>query len=85
MGNKEIMKTNGPSNKYLNYQGMTRNNFEFLYVIGKGGFGKVWKILYKNNKKFYALKEMSKAKIVEKKSQNAVKYERELLSKITHP
>ena len=64
---------------------MTRNNFEFLYVIGKGGFCKVWKIIYKKNKKFYALKEMSKAKIVEKKSQNAVKYERELLSKITHP
>lgn len=28
---------------------------------------------------------MSKAKIVEKKSQNSVKYERELLSKIRHP
>lgn len=40
---------------------------------------------YKKNKKFYALKEMSKAKIVEKKSQNSVKYERELLSKIRHP
>jgi serine/threonine protein kinase len=45
----------------------------------------VWKVLYKKNKKFYALKEMSKAKIVEKKSQNSVRYERELLSKIRHP
>lgn len=45
----------------------------------------VWKVLFKKNKKFYALKEMSKAKIVEKKSQNSVKYERELLSKIRHP
>ena len=45
----------------------------------------MWKVCYKKNKKFYALKEMSKAKIVEKKSQNSVKYERELLSKIRHP
>ena len=41
--------------------------------------------MFKKNKKFYALKEMSKAKIVEKKSQNSVRYERELLSKIRHP
>lgn len=34
-----------------------------LYVIGKGGFGKVWKVESKKNKQLYALKEMSKAKI----------------------
>ena len=64
---------------------LTRNTFDFQYVVGKGGFGKVWKVYHKKNKKFYALKEMSKAKIVEKKSQNSVKYERELLSRIRHP
>ncbi len=42
-------------------------------------------MLYKKNKKFYALKEMCKAKIVEKKSQHSIRYERELLSKIRHP
>ena len=26
---------------------ITSNSFEFKYVIGKGGFGKVWKVLYK--------------------------------------
>ena len=63
----------------------TRNDFDFECVIGKGGFGKVWKVFYKKNKKYYALKEMSKARIVEKKSQSSVNYERELLSKIKHP
>ncbi len=23
---------------------LNKNNFKFLYVIGKGGFGRVWKI-----------------------------------------
>jgi serine/threonine protein kinase len=31
------------------------------------------------------MKEMSKAKIIDKKSEKSIKYERELLSKIRHP
>jgi len=64
---------------------VSRNNFDFLYVIGRGGFGKVWKVLSKKYKQTYALKEMSKAKIIDKKSEKSIKYERELLSKIRHP
>ena len=43
------------------------------------------KVILKKYKKQYALKEMSKAKIVDKKSEKSVKYERELLSRIKHP
>ena len=64
---------------------ITSNSFEFKYVIGKGGFGKVWKVLYKKNGILYALKQMSKAKIIEQKSERAIKYERDLLAKIHHP
>lgn len=64
---------------------LQRINFDFLYVIGKGGFGKVWKVYSKRFRKIYAMKEMSKAKIIEKKSEKSIKYERELLSKINHP
>ena len=64
---------------------ITSNSFEFKYVIGKGGFGKVWKVLYKKNNNLYALKQISKAKIIEKKSERAIKYERDLLAKIHHP
>jgi len=33
-----------------------------MFVVGKGGFGKVWKVEYKKTRKLYAMKEMSKSK-----------------------
>ncbi len=64
---------------------MGKRSFDFTYVIGKGGFGKVWKVHSKKYKKFYALKEMSKAKIIDKKNVEAVMNERELLMSLDHP
>ena len=37
-----------------------RISFNFHYVIGRGGFGKVWVVEQKKTKKLYAMKEMSK-------------------------
>ena len=53
--------------------------------MGKGGFGKVWKVQYKKTKEIYALKEMSKLKIIDKKSEKSINSEREFLSKLHHP
>ena len=64
---------------------MNRNYFEFQYVIGRGGFGKVWQVILKKTKKKYALKEMSKVKIIDKKCEKSIKAEREFLSKLHHP
>ena len=64
---------------------ISTSSFEFKYIIGKGGFGKVWKVLHKKTGNFYALKQMSKVKIIEKKSESSIKYERDLLAKIHHP
>lgn len=63
---------------------VNKNNFEFLYVIGKGGFGKVWKVIHKKYKTYYAMKEMIKAKVIDKKSERSIRWERELLSKMRH-
>ena len=41
---------------------MNKNIFQFHYVLGKGGFGKVWKVENKKTKVLYAMKEMSKSK-----------------------
>jgi serine/threonine kinase 32 len=64
---------------------VNKNSFEYLSIIGKGGFGKVWKVLMHKTQKQYALKEMSKAKIIDKRSENSIKFERDLLSRINHP
>ncbi|CAK60256.1 unnamed protein product (macronuclear) [Paramecium tetraurelia] len=62
-----------------------RLHFKFLYVIGKGGFGRVWRVEMKKNKKLFALKEMSKAKVIQKRSVNSVLNEKYLLEHLHHP
>ena len=62
-----------------------RNSFDYLSVIGKGGFGKVWKVRYKKNCQEFAMKEMSKARIIEKNCVSSILGERDILSKIHHP
>ena len=64
---------------------MNSNNFEFLYIIGRGGFGKVWSVKSKKTNKHYALKQMSKVKIIDKKSVKSINSERELLSELYSP
>ena len=64
---------------------LKREMFEFKYIIGKGGFGKVWKVQYKKTKEYFALKEMSKRKILDKKSEKSINSERKFLSMLNHP
>ena len=64
---------------------VNRDSFDFLLVIGKGGFGKVWKVRYKKNQEEFAMKEMSKALIIEKNCLHSILYERDLLSNFRHP
>ena len=66
-------------------QSLSKAMFQFHYGIGKGGFGKVWKVELKKTKDSFAMKEMSKARILSKKSVNSVINERKLLSYLKHP
>ena len=74
------MKTIQKNKKIVN-----KNFFDFQYVIGKGGFGKVWKVQLKKTKEYFALKEMSKVKIIDKNGEQNVLSERKLLSKLHNP
>ena len=70
-------------------------DFHLLCPIGRGGFGRVWKVrlkrqfnskisdirLQKNKSRIFAMKEMSKAKISYKKSIKSVANERKFLEK----
>jgi len=42
--------------------------FKFNYVIGRGSYGKVWRVEKTKTKEEFALKQMIKAKIMSKKS-----------------
>jgi len=61
-----------------------KSQFQYEMVIGKGGFGKVWIVHQRKTKKYYALKEMHKAKIISKRSVHSVMNERTLLHQITN-
>ena len=66
--------------------GICIQHFKKLLAIGKGGFGKVWKVQKRNNGKgVFALKEMSKAKIFHKKSLHLIQNERIFLEKLNFP
>lgn len=54
-------------------------------VIGKGGFGRVWRVKRRKGGQMFAMKEMDKARIISKRSVNSVLSERKLLAMLKHP
>ena len=77
--NKKINAVNKNDTK------INKNSFEYISIIGRGGYGRVWKVYNKKNKKFFALKEMSKAIIIDKNSVDSVIFEKNILSEMDHP
>ena len=61
------------------------DDFTFDRAIGKGGFGKVWRVTRKKDNKLFAMKEMYKARVLAKRSIHSVINERKILSKLKHP
>ena len=80
--NTEIEQNKNKDNSKNKFIELNRDMFTFNYVIGKGGFGKVWQVIYKKTQEKYALKEMSKTKIIDKKSQRFINNELNLLKKL---
>uniref|UniRef100_A0A8D0L3S0 Serum/glucocorticoid regulated kinase 2 n=1 Tax=Sphenodon punctatus TaxID=8508 RepID=A0A8D0L3S0_SPHPU len=61
-------------------------DFDFLKVIGKGSFGKVFLAKCKSDGTFYAVKVLQKKSILKKKEQNHIMAERNVLLKnVKHP
>ena len=85
MGQDQSPQTKNPHTSKTQTPILSKSLFDFLYIIGRGGFGKVWKVQYKRTKVNYALKEMSKVKIIDRKSEKSIKNEKDFLSKLHNP
>jgi serine/threonine protein kinase len=60
---------------------ISKKQFTSKYAIGRGGFGKVWRVHRVNDAKVeFAMKEMAKARIITKKSVSSVMNELKLLA-----
>ena len=64
---------------------LNKDLFTMLYPIGKGGFGRVWRVEQRRTKLHFAMKEMLKCRVVAKRSTHSVLNERKLLVVLKHP
>ena len=93
MGNCDCVVKDIDTNYNQDSNKLKLDDFCLLYPIGRGGFGRVWKVrlkhqytaktlnirLLKNKSRIFAMKEMSKAKVILKKSLKSVANERKFL------
>ena len=91
MGNKQLKpKAENGKNDYvsniINWIYIVKlGDFRLQFVIGRGGFGKVYRAILKKNNKVYALKQLKKVKIIDKNNVKNIKNERFLLEKLHQP
>ena len=79
------MESQTESENNIQIKNISRDDFDFLNLIGKGGFSLVWKVKYKLTNEFFALKEMSKKRILDGNMKNNILKELRILSKLKHP
>lgn len=64
---------------------VAKHDFKYQCCIGKGGYGKVWKVRHRTTNRIFAMKEMLKARVISKRNVSSVLNERKLLAVLKHP
>ena len=60
-------------------------SFNFIKVIGRGSFGKVFLVKKKDNGEYYAMKSLRKDVIIDYEQVESTKLEKEILLQADHP
>ncbi|CAD8125199.1 unnamed protein product [Paramecium sonneborni] len=64
-------------------QDKIKNQYQLQCIIGVGGFGRVWKVIHKQQ--IYAMKEINKALVLLKQSVPSIMCELKFLTELRHP
>lgn len=78
-------KQTKPAAQFHFTEGMSVDDFELLKVVGKGSFGKVVQVKFKETGKIYAMKILKKSLLVQRKQLKHTDTERKILQKMDHP
>lgn len=70
---------------FLDGENVSEKDFEIIWVLGRGGFGKVILTQKKDSKKLYAIKIMNKADLISKNQVEQIKQEKHILEALDHP
>lgn len=85
MGNCQLMIDEYDPTTGSFYIELMKIHFHHECIIGIGGFGKVWKVVFLSTGQYFALKEMRKSRIIAKRNVGSILKERKLLAAIKHP
>ncbi len=61
------------------------DDFDYLRVLGQGGFGKVFAVSKKDTKAAYACKTLNKLRVVQRHRESLIVNERNILAVVDHP
>lgn len=64
---------------------VAQESFSTLAMVGKGGFGKVHQVVFKETNEIFAMKTLKKKYLIETKSVDNTLAEKDILRKIRHP
>lgn len=79
------MKKHTMMGTHMKEEQISKADFEVVLAVGKGGYGKVWKVIERRGGRAFAMKQMSKAKVISKKSVASVMNERNYLARLSNP
>lgn len=64
---------------------VAKDDFNKISVIGRGSYGKVYKVQHYLTKDFYAMKVVKKELVIKTDQMAGIKVEHEILRKFDHP